>query len=46
VLANWPYLNLTVMPKWGHIAMWSNVLDSDPEEEDVKPHHQALPVVK
>lgn len=41
---NFPHVNITVMPKLGRVAMWSNVLDSDPEEEDVMARHQALPV--
>ena len=39
-----PYLDLTIMPKKGRVAMWANVLDEDPMEEHLLARHQALPV--
>jgi prolyl 4-hydroxylase len=41
---NFPYLDLTIMPKKGRVAMWANVLDEDPMEEHLLARHQALPV--
>lgn len=42
---NFPYLDLTVTPKRGRVLMWANVLDEDPNEEDKRARHQALPVL-
>ena len=42
---NFPGLDITIQPKLGRVAMWSNVLDSDPDEEDVNARHQALPTI-
>jgi prolyl 4-hydroxylase len=41
---NFPFLDLTIMPKKGRVAMWSNVRDDDPMEEHLHARHQALPV--
>lgn len=41
---NFPFLDLTIMPKKGRVAMWANVLDEDPMEEHLLARHQALPV--
>jgi len=42
---NFPYLDLTVMPKRGRVLMWANVQDEDPDEEHLHARHQALPVI-
>jgi prolyl 4-hydroxylase len=43
---NFPFLDITVTPKFGRVAMWSNVKDEDPNEGHVFARHQALPVIK
>mmetsp|Transcript_6091 Transcript_6091/g.14766 ORF Transcript_6091/g.14766 Transcript_6091/m.14766 type:complete len:507 (-) Transcript_6091:905-2425(-) len=41
---NFPGLDITVMPKRGRVLIWPHVLDSDPNKEDERTEHQALPV--
>ena len=43
-----PRLNppVKVTPKKNMVLLWANVLDSDPNKEDERMWHQALPVVK
>ena len=41
---NFPGLDITVMPKRGRLLIWPHVLDSDPNKEDDRTEHQALPV--
>ena len=43
---NFPFLNLTVMPKRGRVLIWPSVLDSHPTRIDRRTEHQALPVEK
>ena len=43
---DFPKLGKTVTPKRGRAVLWPSVLDSDPNEVDVRTNHQALPVVK
>ncbi|GKY90263.1 hypothetical protein MPSEU_000000500 [Mayamaea pseudoterrestris] len=43
---NFPYLNLTIMPKKGRAVIWPSVLDDHPHDKDVRTVHQALPVNK
>uniref|UniRef100_A0A7R9W3W3 Fe2OG dioxygenase domain-containing protein n=1 Tax=Pseudictyota dubia TaxID=2749911 RepID=A0A7R9W3W3_9STRA len=42
---NFPDLNLTFTPRKGRAVIWPNVLNEDPEKEDERTQHQALPVV-
>ena len=41
-----PNIPVKVQPKKGRVLVWSNVLDQDPEEEDLLARHEALPVVE
>ncbi len=41
---NFPDLDITVMPKRGRVLIWPSVLDGDPNMEDERTSHQALPV--
>ena len=41
-----PYLNVTVMPKRGSAVLWPHGLDSNPREKDVRTHHEAMPVIR
>jgi len=41
---NFPVLDITVTPKRGRVLIWPSVLDSDPNMEDERTLHQALPV--
>ena len=43
---NFPYLNLTVMPKKGSAVLWPHGLDTDPRTKDTRTHHEAMPVIK
>ena len=43
---NFPYLNITVMPKKGSAVLWPHGLDSDPRTKDHRTHHEAMPVIK
>jgi prolyl 4-hydroxylase len=43
---NFPFLNITVMPKKGRALLWPSVLDTDPNAKDHRTDHQALPVEK
>ena len=43
---NFPYLNVTVMPKKGSAVLWPHGLDSDPRTKDTRTHHEAMPVIK
>lgn len=43
---NFPKLNITVLPKRGRAVIWPNVLNEDPNVEDSRTDHQALPVVR
>jgi prolyl 4-hydroxylase len=43
---NFPFLDITVMPKKGRALLWPSVLDSDPNAKDYRTEHQALPVEK
>jgi prolyl 4-hydroxylase len=43
---NFPKLNLTVLPKRGRALLWPSVLNEDPNAQDPRTDHQALPVVK
>jgi len=36
----------TVMPKRGRALLWPSVLDEDPNTQDERTDHQALPVEK
>lgn len=37
---------LTVMPKKGRALLWPSVLDEDPNVQDDRTHHQAMPVTR
>jgi len=43
---NFPFLNLTVTPKRGRAVLWPSVLDDQPNVQDSRTNHQALPVKK
>jgi prolyl 4-hydroxylase len=43
---NFPKLNLTVLPKRGRALLWPSVLNEDPNAQDPRTDHQALPVIK
>lgn len=43
---NFPELNITVKPEKGKAVIWPSVLNEDPNKEDKRTNHQALPVVK
>eukprot|EP00546_Thalassionema_frauenfeldii_P018556 CAMPEP_0178907042 /NCGR_PEP_ID=MMETSP0786-20121207/7150_1 /TAXON_ID=186022 /ORGANISM="Thalassionema frauenfeldii, Strain CCMP 1798" /LENGTH=352 /DNA_ID=CAMNT_0020578795 /DNA_START=194 /DNA_END=1252 /DNA_ORIENTATION=- len=43
---NFPGLNITVKPEKGKAVIWPSVLNEDPNKEDNRTNHQALPVVK
>lgn len=43
---NFPNLNVTVRPEQGKAVIWPSVLDEDPNAEDTRSLHQALPVTK
>jgi len=43
---NFPELNITVHPEKGKALIWPSVLDEDPNAEDKRSLHQALPVTK
>jgi len=40
------YLNITVTPKLGRALLWPNVLNEDPDEQDDRTSHEALPPIK
>ena len=40
-----PEYNITVYPKKGRALIWPSVLDENPDEEDPRTVHQALPVL-
>ena len=41
-----PYINITVMPKKGSAVLWPHGLNSDPRIKDTRTHHEAMPVIK
>jgi prolyl 4-hydroxylase len=41
---NFDKLNITVMPKRGRVLLWPSVLDEEPDDDDERTSHQALPV--
>ena len=41
-----PFVDVRVQPKRGRVAVWSNIRDDAPLEEDLLARHQALPVEK
>jgi prolyl 4-hydroxylase len=41
-----PTLGLKVKPKKGRALLWPSTLDHDPEAQDVRTMHEALPVIK
>jgi prolyl 4-hydroxylase len=44
---NFPnFHNLTVTPQKGKVVIWPSVLDEDPNSQDSRTNHQALPVEK
>eukprot|EP00980_Cylindrotheca_fusiformis_P010140 scaffold2253_cov119-Cylindrotheca_fusiformis.AAC.15 len=43
---NFNKLNITVMPRRGRALLWPSVLNSDPNAQDYRTTHQALPVEK
>jgi len=43
---NFPILNITVNPKRGRALLWPSVLNEDPNAQDPRTDHQALPVIK
>jgi len=40
------YYNITVQPKRGRALIWPSVKDEDPDEQDPRTEHAALPVIK
>lgn len=40
-----PYLDITVTPKLGRALIWPNVLNEDPNVQDQRTHHEALPPI-
>lgn len=43
---DFPRLGLRVTPKTGRAVLWPSVFDHDPNQNDVRSDHQALPVIK
>lgn len=43
---NFPKLNMTVTPKRGRAVLWPSVLDEEPNTQDSRTIHQALPVIR
>eukprot|EP00581_Thalassiosira_minuscula_P016868 CAMPEP_0183730882 /NCGR_PEP_ID=MMETSP0737-20130205/33763_1 /TAXON_ID=385413 /ORGANISM="Thalassiosira miniscula, Strain CCMP1093" /LENGTH=517 /DNA_ID=CAMNT_0025963473 /DNA_START=62 /DNA_END=1612 /DNA_ORIENTATION=+ len=43
---HFPLLGITIQPKKGSAVLWPNVLDQDPETQDPRSDHEALPVLK
>jgi prolyl 4-hydroxylase len=41
-----PNYDITVMPKRGRALIWPSVKDEDPDKQDDRTMHQALPVIK
>ena len=41
-----PDYGITVEPKRGRALVWPSVKDEDPDEQDPRTMHQALPVIK
>ena len=41
---NFLYLHITVMPKRGRAVLWPSVKNHNPNKEDKRTKHQALPV--
>jgi len=41
-----PYLNLTVMPKRGSAVWWPHGLEDNPWKKDDRTHHEAMPVLQ
>lgn len=37
-------MGITVQPKRGRVVIWPSVLDSDIAKQDLRTHHEALPV--
>jgi prolyl 4-hydroxylase len=43
---NFDKLGITVTPKLGRVLLWPSVLNDEPNEQDERTTHQALPVEK
>jgi prolyl 4-hydroxylase len=41
-----PSLNISIQPKKGRALLWPSTLDRDPEAQDPRTMHSAMPVIK